>query len=187
MILTPKPSLKRKLGFTLIEVVICVTIIGVISSIAIPSLKFFINQKEDLEIEQECLMIKDDIYTFLSSYQNSSSDYKYPVVALASSESLGTIGVVNVNQSQMVTNGKAIANNITLLSYSTNYKSASYDVDSSFVKKICYARVTIRFKDSRSITLTYQISDNQVDYRDMALLYSFTYTNKVGNTKTMKV
>ena len=52
---------------------------------------------------------------------------------------------------------------------------------SGFKNGIGYMNVRITYKTNESVICEFQISDNQLDYKDVATLYSITYCDGKGN------
>ena len=182
MTLIPKRLRLAKTGFSLLEVVISISIIGILSGIAIPTYQYFINQQKNLSVEQDAIMIKDDILTYMASYQNGSTGYDYPIVGLSSTQTDGTVGVCNIKYSQLVSFSQGVANNVTLLSYKGNYKNYEYEMGTTFTTGIMNCSVTLNFKDQKKMIFHFAIHDNSLNYRDLAYLTGFTYYDSSGSS-----
>ena len=180
MTLIPKRLRLAKAGFSLLEVVISISIIGILSSIAIPTYQFFIKEKNNLNVEQEALMIKDDLLTYMATYQNGSSGFEYPIIGQSSTSSNGTNGVCNITSSQLVSFSQGLANNASVLNFATNRNGYEYEMGTSFTSGVMRCTVTLNFKDKKRIIFEYDIHDNSLNYRDLGYLRGFTYYSSDG-------
>lgn len=180
MTLHRRPYQLAKRGFSLLEVVISISIIGILSGIAIPTYQFFVEEKKNISSEQDAIMIKDDMLSYMATYQNGSSGYDYPIVGLQSTATNGTTDYCNIKYTQLVTFSQGLANNVTLFSYSSNYKNYEYEMGTVFKSGVTTCTVTLNFKDQKRIIFYYDVYDNSLNYRDLAYLIGFTYFSSDG-------
>ena len=167
-------------GFSLIEVVIVISIIGVLSSVAVPTCRYFIKEKEELEVENTSLIIKDDILSFLAAYQDGNSGYEYPIVGVQSTQTNGTTNYLNITNSQFIRHTQSLVNNISLYDYSKDYDRYEIEVGNGFISQKLNVNVIIFFKNKQKLIFKYTVSDNQSSYKDMAYLKSFIFYNEDG-------
>ena len=86
-------------GFSLIEVIITITIIGILTGIMIPSYTKYRTSGIDLEVKEKTLVIQNEIMSFMNR-QILNNTQKYPVLGSSSTEYLN---INNVNPSNLKT------------------------------------------------------------------------------------
>ena len=168
-------------GFTLIEVIISITIIGIMTSIMIPTYKNFNKTSDELIVKEKTMVIQNEIMTFINR-QLLNKNQTYPIIGL---QSTSYLGVNNVSSNSLVTFVRGIMTYSNVLDINSFIKITTDDF-SGFKDGIGYIDVKMTYKSGEYIIINFKIVDNQVNYKDVATIYSVTYYNSEGlNYKAM--
>ena len=164
-------------GFSLIEVIVTITIIGILSGIMIPSYKNYRDSSFDLEVKEKTLVIQNEIMIFINQ-QILNKTQKYPVVGSSSTDYLN---VNNVNTSDLKTFVRGIMSYSKVLDINT-FTLISEGGFTGFDEGIGYINITITYKSGESVICEFKITDNQINYKDVAHINSITYCDGKGHS-----
>lgn len=164
-------------GFSLIEVIITITIIGILTGIMIPSYTKYRTSGIDLEVKEKTLVIQNEIMSFMNR-QILNNTQKYPVLGSSSTEYLN---INNVNPSNLKTFVRGIMTYSQVLDINT-FTIITNGEFSGFEDGIGYIEVTINYESKESVICEFKITDNQLNYKDVALLNSITYNDGKGHS-----
>lgn len=162
-------------GFTLIEVIISITIIGIISSIMIPTYKNYDKTKETLVVKEKTLVIQNEIMTFLNNTLLDTNQ-TYPVIGLSSSTYLN-VNNVSVNSLKTFVRGCMTYSKVLDINSFTKIVEQEF---SGFTYGIGYIDIKMTYQSGEYVVIKFKITDNQINYKDVALIHSVTYYNKDG-------
>lgn len=162
-------------GFTLIEVILSITIIGIITSIMIPTYKNYDQTKEELVVKEKALVIQNEIMTFLNG-QLSNTTQTYPVIGSSSTTYLGVNNVSTTSLKSLVRGCMSYSKILDINTFITVVEEEF----SGFTKGIGYINIKITYKSGEYVVVKFKIIDNQINYKDVALIHSVTYYNKEG-------
>lgn len=171
MILKQEKFLNIRKGFTLLELIISISILGVITSVTLPNLSFFKNYQNKLKLEKELIIIED---TFKQEMMNSM-DYnitrRYPLMGSSNSQ---TVGFCNITNSVFYDYSGHLLSKTNLYDFYNNYKTYNCNVGgiSSGVFKVDF---TVLLKDGKKFVFKYDVIDNKYSYRDYGYLIGLEY------------
>jgi len=180
MILQQKKSLWHK-GFSLIEVIITVSILGIFSTVTIPIINYFNKTKSNVELDRITLTLKNEFADYISSW-NYNSSFKYPIVATSTTDSVGVQNMSDLNV-------KTFFNNLVGTSeLLKSEKTKDMIVERGEISKNTYTiTYTLTFKSGIKIKFILECIDNQVSYKDTGYFTEFTYYTKDNLSKTVKM
>lgn len=162
-------------GFSIIEVVISITIIGILTSVMIPTYKNYNKTSDDLIIKEKTLVIQNEIMVYIND-QLSKAYNIYPIVG---SSSTSTVGVNNVSASTLKTFVYGAMSGSQILDINT-FTKVQEEEFTGFTNGVGYMNVRIIYKSGDNVVINFKIVDNQLNYKDTATVYSVTYYNKEG-------
>lgn len=164
-------------GFTLIEVIISITIIGIITGIMLPSFKNYSKVSDDLVIKEKTLIIQNEVMTFINS-NILNHNQTYPIIGTSSTTYLNTN---NISALELKTFVRGAMTASKVLDIST-FVSVTNQEFSGFSDGIGYMICTINYKSGEKVNIEFQISDNQLNYKDVAVIYSVEYCSENGSS-----
>ena len=156
-------------GFSLIEVIVTITIIGILTGIMIPSYTNYRESSVDLEVKEKALVIQNEIMIFINQ-QILNKTQTYPVVGTSSSEYLN---YNNINSSTLKTFVRGLMTYSQVLDINT-FTLISEDDFTGFDDGIGYINIKITYRSEESVICEFKITDNQINDRDVAHINSIT-------------
>ena len=169
-------------GFSLIEVLITVLIVGIISSIGIPLYNHMKTKYDQTEVDSTALILQSDFSKAIEEY-NNISNFKYPLQGKVSSNG-STSGYYNISDADflnccniLIVNSPTLNDNETIQS-----KTLSKGTIVNYQSIVTY---TFVFKSGNQLIFEFKYIDNKLSYGDIASLSSFTYINNKGVSKTI--
>lgn len=172
----------RRSGFSLIEVIMTVSIIGVMSATLIPTYSYLNDKKNKLEFEKRVLMLENDFFDSLNNFQTYKS-FKYPIIGTITTD---TVNFLNINQNTFYSFVVAMLNNTTAIKYYNNIESHSMTT-TSFNNGTCVVEYFVNLKTKEKFIFKFSVYDNSISYKDYAYFDSFTFTDEFDNTKTISM
>ena len=169
-------------GFTLIEVIISITIFGILTTILVPSFQNYKKSGEELSVRQTAMVIYNDAMTFIN-LQSENSINRYPLYGTSSTEYLGINNIASNSFSLFVRNMMSISK---VLDYSKikNFVSSEF---SGFVNGVGFISVTANYKDSSKVIVEFKVVDNELNYKDVGVIYSIEYFNENGVSHKIEI
>lgn len=164
-------------GFSLIEVVVTLTIVGILTGIMIPSYNNYNKASIDLEVKEKTLVIQSEMMTFINQ-QLYNANQKYPIFGASSND---FVGVNNILNDSLITFVRGLMTYSQVLDISTFTKIVVGEF-SGFDTGIGYIDVTINYKSGENVICEFQIKDNQITFKDVAIIHSITYNNGKGQS-----
>lgn len=164
-------------GFSIIEVVITLTIVGILTGIMIPSYKNYSKASIDLEVKEKTLVIQNEMMTFINQ-QLYNSNQQYPIIGTSSTD---YIGVNNILTRDLTTFVRGLMTESQVLDINS-FTNITYGEFSGFDDGIGYIDITINYKSGENVICEFQIKDNQVTFKDVATIHSITYNNGKGQS-----
>ena len=163
-------------GFSLIEVVITLTIVGIMTGIMIPSYKNYSKASTDLEVKEKTLVIQNEIMTFINQ-QLYNKNQTYPIIGSSSTEFINVNNIIT-NELKTFVRGVMTFSQVLDIKTFTVITSGEF---SGFKDGIGYIDITINYKSGESVICEFEIRDNQITYKDVAKIYSVTYNDGKGH------
>ena len=167
-------------GFSLLEVVVTVSILGILSTFIIPLYNYFNKTKANIELDNITLSIKNDFSEYVGSYLNISNK-EYPI---SSSNKTGDVGVKNFTDTELKIFCNAVVASSKVLTENDSISNRVVET-SEIDNRIYYATLTYTFKSGKMIVFKIKCIDNQYSYKDIGYFQEFTYYDKKGNNKTI--
>ena len=175
MISAQKQSQSRKLGFSFIEVIISVTIIGILTAITIPNYTHYLDKNNNLLVEQEALILQEEMFARMV-YLAETTSVNIPYV---SSSNHGGPGVIDISDNSMLT----IFNQLILTSSIVDYdeKETLEVINTTALSYPAWeVECLMTFESGQKINLFFEVKDDKVKYHDICYLTKFIYTNSDG-------
>ena len=175
-------QLRLNNGYSIIELIITVSIISILTSIVLPTYQYFVNRKKQLEFESMCMIIQDDFMMALSNEEMGFKNY-YPFYG---DEHNQTVGYNNLPILKILNLCMALINNCHQLSDNNPIITSSYN-ETEFHNNIAYLYYQFILKDNTKLVFTIEIHDSLVNYVDYGIIKECEYTNKDSLTKLIKL
>ena len=86
MILKQKQFHRSKSGITLVELIITVSIMGILSTIILPNLSFFKKYRDKLQIEKDLIVIEDIFKQEMMNTMDYNITRRYPLMGSSNSQ-----------------------------------------------------------------------------------------------------
>ena len=169
-------------GFSLIEVVVTVLVIGILSAVGFPLYHYLSNRYEQTEVDSTALVIQNEFMTTLSDTTNTTN-FKYPLAGKKASDN-STVDYFNITDSEMINLCVVLFNLSPKLKDNEIIQTKSIQ-KGSFSNQQAEVVVTILFKSGNQIVFNFKYLDNPYNYVDTASLSNFTYISKNGVFKTL--
>ena len=145
-------------GFSIIEVVISITIIGILTSVMIPTYKNYNKSSDDLIIKEKTLVIQNEIMVYIND-QLSKAYNIYPIVG---SSSTSTVGVNNVSASTLKTFVYGAMSGSQILDINT-FTKVQEEEFTGFTNGVGYMNVRIIYKSGDNVVINFKIVDNVLE------------------------
>lgn len=141
----------------------------------IPSYKNYNKTSDELIVKEKALVIQNEILAFMNN-QLANNNQKYPIVG---STSTTYLGVNNVSSTNLKTFVRGIMTYSKILDINT-FTSIVEKEFSGFTNGIGFIDVVMNYKSGEYVVINFKILDNQLNYKDVATIFSVTYYNKEG-------
>lgn len=171
MILKQEPFHRSKTGITLVELIITISIMGILSAIVLPNLSFFKKYQDKLKIEKNLIIIEDTIKQEMMNTMDYNITRRYPLMGSTNSQK---VDFCNITDSTFFDYSGYLLWKTNLYDFYKDYASYYTEVGKKEygVFKVSF---TINMKDGKKFVFKYDVVDNNYDHRDYGYLTSLEY------------
>lgn len=169
-------------GFTLIEVVVTVLIIGILSAVGVPLYHLMSKNYQQTEVDSTALIIQNEFLKAISENTNVST-FKYPLQGRKASDG-STTNYFNISDSELINCCVSLYNLSPKLKDNELIKTRVIE-KGTITNYKAEVIVTLTFRSGNLIVFKYQYVDNASTFMDLATLVSFTYITNNGLSKTL--
>lgn len=174
--------LHSRKGFSLIEVILTISIIGVLSTTLLPTYNYMNKRSNEIEIEKRALVFENDIYDSLNRFQSYKS-FDYPIIGILTDD---TVGFLNIGSTELISFTNTILSNTTAVKYYDNILSRELTAEPYFYGR-CELNMKIVLKTGEIVTFNFIAYDNELNYKDYAYLKSVILQDEKGYSKEIKI
>ena len=164
----------------MVEVIITISIIGIITSTVVPSISFFKKYKDKLEHEKHLIILENTIKQEIMN-ETHTNIREYPILA---DNSNGGKGVCDIDGNQIYRFCSFLLERTMLFKYSKMYESYTFDAVKTEYSSFDSSLI-INFKDGKKFIFRFDIIDNWYNYKDTAYLRELEYYYTEGVYETI--
>lgn len=173
--------LKRQ-GFSLIEVIMTVSIVSILSATLIPSYSYMMRKKEEVDFEKRAVIFQSDIIEFINNNQALKA-FDYPLLG---SETGDTTNALNILQGTFTNFINSILNYTSIVDYRNNVLSHEM-TSTSFKYGECNVTIVTTMKTKEIFSFNFLVYDNALNYKDYAYLKSLIFEDALGHKKEILI
>ena len=171
MILKQKQFHRSKSGITLVELIITVSIMGILSTIILPNFSFFKKYRDKLQIEKDLIVIEDIFKQEMMNTMDYNITRRYPLMGSSNSQK---VDFCNITDSTFFDYSGYLLWKTNLYDFYKDYKTYYTEVGKKEygIFKVSF---TILMKDGKKFVFKYDVVDNNYDHRDYGYLTNLEY------------
>ena len=171
MILKQKQFHRSKSGITLVELIITVSIMGILSTIILPNFSFFKKYRDKLQIEKDLIVIEDIFKQEMMNTMDYNITRRYPLMGSSNSQK---VDFCNITDSTFFDYSGYLLWKTNLYDFYKDYKTYYTEVGKKEygIFKVSF---TIVMKDGKKFVFKYDVVDNNYDHRDYGYLTNLEY------------
>lgn len=172
MISDQKQSQLHKYGFSFIEVIITITIIGILTAVTIPNYSHYLTKNNELLVEQQAIVIQEEIFermVYLSAY----GSVKLPFV---SNSNYGGVGVMDISDFTITFATYQLLVTSSVLDYDNSEEpviSSVTELNSVGWEVVC----CMPYETGESVYIYFEVRDDPYEYHDTMYVKKMSYVS----------
>lgn len=175
MILVQKLFQSRKSGFSFIEVLITVTIIGIITAVTIPNYSHYVTKNEQLLAEQQAIILQEEAFERII-YLSTTTSTNLPYV---SNSNHGGVGVLDISETTLMNITNLMFQKSSVLPYE-NKEKVNFVEARRLSNGAWEVECLLTYETGEKIQLFFEVQDDEYSYHDTAFVKRFVYTTAKG-------
>lgn len=175
MISQQKQFQSRKSGFSFIEVLITVTIIGIITAVTIPNYTHYVTKNDQLLAEQKAIILQEEVFERIV-YLSTTTSTNLPYV---SNSNHGGVGVLDIGESTLMSITNSLFKESSVVLFEN--KEKVYFIEATSLSYGGWeVECLLTYDTGEQIQLFFEVRDDQYSYHDTAFVNKFIYTTANG-------